>query len=79
MILLAFGSVFSGCLFTYGGSLQHWLEPVVGTHEESSPVIPAWAVSALALAVVFVGVAVAYRKYGGKVEIAGWPRLMFRY
>ncbi|MDT5223190.1 MAG: NADH-quinone oxidoreductase subunit, partial [Mycobacterium sp.] len=33
------------------------------------PVIPAWAVSALALAVVFVGVAVAYRKYGGKVEI----------
>jgi NADH-quinone oxidoreductase subunit L len=69
MVLLAFGSVFSGFLFTYGDSLQHWLEPVVGTHEESAPVIPAWAVSALALAVVFVGVAVAYRKYGGKVEI----------
>jgi NADH-quinone oxidoreductase subunit L len=69
MVLLAFGSVFSGLLFTYGDSLQNWLEPVVGTHEESAPVIPAWAVSALALAVVFVGVAVAYRKYGGKVEI----------
>jgi NADH-quinone oxidoreductase subunit L len=69
MVLLAFGSVFSGLLFTYGDSLQHWLEPVVGTHEESAPVIPAWAVSALALAVVFVGVAVAYRKYGGKVAI----------
>jgi NADH-quinone oxidoreductase subunit L len=69
MVLLAFGSVFSGFLFTYGDSLQHWLEPVVGTHEESAPLIPAWAVSALALAVVFVGVAVAYRKYGGKVEI----------
>ncbi|MDQ1738031.1 MAG: NADH-quinone oxidoreductase subunit [Pseudonocardiales bacterium] len=69
MVLLAFGSVFSGFLFTYGDSLQHWLEPVVGTHEESAPVVPAWAVSALALAVVFVGVAVAYRKYGGKVEI----------
>jgi NADH-quinone oxidoreductase subunit L len=69
MVLLAFGSVFSGFLFTYGDSLQHWLEPVVGTHDESAPVIPAWAVSALALAVVVVGVAVAYRKYGGKVEI----------
>src|ERR1700712_3516342 len=69
MVLLAFGSVFSGFLFTYGDSLQHWLEPVVGTHEESAPVIPAWTVSALALAVVFVGVAVAYQKYGGKVEI----------
>jgi NADH-quinone oxidoreductase subunit L len=69
MVLLAVGSVFSGLLFTYGDSLQHWLEPVVGTHEESAPVIPAWAVSALALAVVFVGVAVAYRKYGGKVAI----------
>jgi NADH-quinone oxidoreductase subunit L len=69
MVLLAFGSVFSGLLFTYGDSLQHWLEPVVGTHEESAPVIPAWAVSALALAVVFVGVAVAYQRYGGKVEI----------
>jgi NADH-quinone oxidoreductase subunit L len=69
MVLLAFGSVFSGFLFTYGDSLQHWLEPVVGTHHESAPVVPAWAVSALALAVVVVGVAVAYRKYGGRVEI----------
>lgn len=69
MILLAFGSVFSGFLFTYGDSLRRWLEPVVGVHEESAHGIPAWAVSAAALSVVVVGIAVAYRMYGGKAEI----------
>ncbi|GLB84284.1 NADH-quinone oxidoreductase subunit L [Mycobacterium kiyosense] len=69
MILLAFGSVFSGFLFTYGDSLKHWLEPVVGVHEEAAHGIPAAAVSAMALAVVVVGVLVAYRMYGGKAEI----------
>lgn len=69
MILLAFGSVFSGFLFTFGDSLKHWLEPVVGAHEEAAHGIPASAVSAAALAVVAVGVAVAYRMYGGKAEI----------
>jgi NADH-quinone oxidoreductase subunit L len=69
MILLAFGSVFSGFLFTFGDSLPHWLEPVVGAHEEAAGAIPAEAVSAVALAVVAVGIFVAYRKYGGKVEI----------
>ncbi|QLL08677.1 NADH-quinone oxidoreductase subunit L [Mycobacterium vicinigordonae] len=69
MILLAFGSVFSGFLFTFGDSLKHWLEPVVGVHEEAAHGIPAAAVSAAALAVVLVGVMVAYRMYGGKAEI----------
>ena len=36
MILLAFGSVFAGGLFAVGGTLQHWLEPVVGVHEEAA-------------------------------------------
>ncbi len=69
MILLAVGSVFSGFLFTFGDALPHWLEPVVGVHLETEAAAPAWAVSAVALAVVAVGVAVAYRMYGGKVEI----------
>jgi NADH-quinone oxidoreductase subunit L len=70
MILLAFGSVFSGFLFTFGDSLPHWLEPVVGAHAESGAgALPAGAVSGVALAVVAVGVLVAYRMYGGKVEI----------
>jgi NADH-quinone oxidoreductase subunit L len=69
MILLAFGSVFSGFLFTFGDSLPHWLEPVVGVHEEAPGGIPAGVVSVVALAVVAVGVVVAYRMYGGKAEI----------
>jgi NADH-quinone oxidoreductase subunit L len=70
MILLAVGSVFSGFLFTFGDALPHWLEPVVGVRSKTeAAAIPAGAVSAVALAVVAVGVVVAYRMYGGKVEI----------
>ncbi len=69
MILLAVGSVFSGSLFAWGGSLQHWLEPVVGAHEEAAHALPASVSTTLALAVVAVGIAVAYRTYGGKAVI----------
>jgi NADH-quinone oxidoreductase subunit L len=69
LIVLAFGSVFSGGLFAVGGTLKNWLEPVVGAHEESHPALPPLAVSGVALAVVVVGVVVAYRMYGGKAEI----------
>ncbi|WP_174557037.1 NADH-quinone oxidoreductase subunit L [Nocardia jejuensis] len=62
MILLAFGSVFSGGLLAYGSSLQNWLAPVVGTHH-GEPVIPAWAITFFALAVVAAGVWVAYDQY----------------
>ncbi|MEE6134783.1 NADH-quinone oxidoreductase subunit L [Mycobacterium sp. 050128] len=64
MILLAFGSVFSGGLFAIGGTLPHWLEPVVGAHEEATHTLPAWISTTLALSVVVVGIAVAYQKYG---------------
>jgi NADH-quinone oxidoreductase subunit L len=63
MILLAVGSVFSGGLLAVGGTLQSWLEPVVGKHEEVSHASPAWVSSALALGVVVIGIAVAYRLY----------------
>lgn len=69
MIILAFGSVFAGGLFAMGDSLQHWLEPVVGVHEEATHALPEWAVSVVAVAVVVVGALVAYRMYGGKAEI----------
>ncbi|MEV0852338.1 NADH-quinone oxidoreductase subunit L [Nocardia fluminea] len=62
MILLAFGSVFSGGLFVWGSSLVNWLEPVVGS-AHAEPVIPAAVVTGLALTAVAIGVAVAYRKY----------------
>src|SRR5262249_23528984 len=69
MILLAVGSVFSGGLFAIGDTLPHWLEPVVGTHEEGANALPSWISTFLALAVVAVGIVVAYRMYGGKVHI----------
>ncbi|OBG77589.1 MULTISPECIES: NADH-quinone oxidoreductase subunit L [unclassified Mycobacterium] len=63
MILLAFGSVFAGGLLAIGGTLRRWLEPIVGAHEESAHALPAWASTSLALGVVVVGIAVAYRLY----------------
>ncbi|WP_139809110.1 NADH-quinone oxidoreductase subunit L, partial [Mycobacterium avium] len=63
MILLAVGSVFSGGLFAVGGTLQRWLEPVVGRHEEVTHAVPVWISTALALGVVAVGIAAAYRLY----------------
>jgi NADH-quinone oxidoreductase subunit L len=69
MILLAFGSVFAGGLFAVGGTLQHWLEPVVGVHEETAHALPPWVSTTVALTVVAVGIAVAYRLYGPKAAI----------
>ncbi|BCP11735.1 NADH-quinone oxidoreductase subunit L [Mycobacterium paraintracellulare] len=63
MILLAIGSVFSGGLLAVGGTLARWLEPVVGKHEEVTHAFPVWVSSALALGVVAIGIAVAYRLY----------------
>src|SRR5271165_3418777 len=62
MILLAVGSVFSGGLLAVGGVLQHWLEPVVGSHEETHPT-PVWVSTVVTLAVVAVGIGIAYRLY----------------
>jgi NADH-quinone oxidoreductase subunit L len=64
MILLAFGSVFAGGLLAIGGTLRHWLEPVVGFHEETAHALPAWATTTVTLTVVAIGIAVAYAMYG---------------
>ncbi|MCX5042866.1 NADH-quinone oxidoreductase subunit L [Aldersonia sp. NBC_00410] len=62
MILLAVGSVTSGALLTVGSSLQNWLEPVTGeAHDELG--VPVWVLTVVTLAVVLVGVAIAYRQY----------------
>jgi NADH-quinone oxidoreductase subunit L len=63
MILLAVGSVASGGFFAIGGTLGHWLEPVVGAHE-AEHATPAWIVTIVVLAVVAAGIAIAYRMYG---------------
>jgi NADH-quinone oxidoreductase subunit L len=63
MIVLAVGSVASGGFLAIGGTLEHWLEPVVGEHE-AHHVLPAWVVTVIVLSVVAVGILVAYRMYG---------------
>ncbi|HEX3546837.1 MAG TPA: NADH-quinone oxidoreductase subunit L [Mycobacterium sp.] len=63
MILLAVGSVASGGFFAIGGTLQHWLQPVVGSHE-AAHATPVWVATTVILAVVAVGIAIAYRMYG---------------
>ena len=63
MILLAIGSVTAGAALAIGGTLEHWLEPVVGSHEIHH-VLPVWVVTVIVLSVVAVGIAVAYRMYG---------------
>ncbi len=62
MILLAVGSVVSGGALAISGTLEHWLEPVVGAHE-AHHVVPAWVVTVIVLSVVAVGILVAYRMY----------------
>jgi NADH-quinone oxidoreductase subunit L len=72
MILLAVGSVGSGAFLAIGGTLEHWLEPVVGSHEVHH-VAPVWVVTAIILGVVAVGIAVAYRAYGTRAVPAEAP------
>jgi NADH-quinone oxidoreductase subunit L len=63
MIVLAVGSVGAGALLAIGATLQHWLEPVVGAHE-AEHAMPVWVLTVVTLAVVAVGVGIAYRMYG---------------
>lgn len=63
MLALAVGSVTAGALLAVGGTLQHWLQPVVGAHE-GEPAVSARVTTVVALAVVAVGAAVAYAMYG---------------
>ena len=65
MAILAIGSVASGFLFTHGDSLVNWLEPVVapGEHGEHAELLPPIVVSALALAMVLIGISIAVLMY----------------
>jgi NADH-quinone oxidoreductase subunit L len=63
MIVLAVGSVGAGGALAIGGTLTGWLEPVVGAHEEAHHAIPVWVMTAITMAVIAVGVAIAYRMY----------------
>lgn len=71
MVVLALGSVGAGALLAIGGTLVHWLEPVVGAHE-AHHVVPVWVMTTITLSVVAIGIGIAYRMYAARAvpEIA---------
>ncbi|MEU9983876.1 NADH-quinone oxidoreductase subunit L [Streptomyces sp. NPDC050856] len=73
MIVLAFGSVFAGGLFSLNSAFVHWLEPVT-RFEHGHPPIGAGAVTASTVVVLLAGVGLAYAQYGRKPVPVVAPR-----
>lgn len=72
MVVLAVGSVGAGALLAVGGTLEHWLEPVVGAHEVHH-VVPVWVMTVITLSVVAIGVGIAYRMYATRPVLETAP------
>ena len=65
MGILAIGSVTSGFLLSRGDALVHWLAPLFEAHEgHGEEILPPVTISLMALAVVILGAAFAWFKYG---------------
>ena len=63
MAILAIGSVSSGYLLSRGDALENWLHPLFELHEEHGHLLEPIVVSAMALTMVAIGVAIAFLKY----------------
>lgn len=72
MVLLAIGSVAGGAVFEFSGFVE-WLEPVTGFEHGHSP-ISAAAVTAATVAVMVIGVGLAYLQYGRRPVPVVAPR-----
>jgi NADH-quinone oxidoreductase subunit L len=73
MIILAFGSVFAGGLFSINSAFVKWLEPVTGHSEGDSPVSTG-TVTAGTMVVLVLGVLVAWLMYGRRPVPAVAPK-----
>ncbi|MEU0676024.1 NADH-quinone oxidoreductase subunit L [Streptomyces sp. NPDC006172] len=73
MIVLAVGSVFAGGFFSIGERFVHWLEPVTG-FEHGHPPVSALTVTLSTVAVMVLGVTVAYAQYGRRPVPVVAPR-----
>ncbi|MFF8836123.1 NADH-quinone oxidoreductase subunit L [Streptomyces sp. NPDC015130] len=72
MVLLAVGSVAAGALFEFAGFVE-WLEPVTG-YAHGHPPISAAAVTTATVAVMVIGVGLAYLQYGRRPVPVVAPR-----
>ncbi|MFF8913555.1 NADH-quinone oxidoreductase subunit L [Streptomyces sp. NPDC015032] len=73
MVVLAFGSVFAGFLFSFRDRFLNWLEPVTG-HSHGNAPVGATTVTAATMVVLVVGVAIAWAMYGRKPVPVVAPR-----
>ncbi|MEV4924657.1 NADH-quinone oxidoreductase subunit L [Streptomyces roseoverticillatus] len=73
MVVLAFGSVFAGGLFSINNTFLKWLEPVTG-HEEGHSPVSALTVTAATMVVLVIGVAIAWAQYGRRPVPVTAPR-----
>jgi NADH-quinone oxidoreductase subunit L len=73
MIVLAVGSVGGGAFFSIGDRFMHWLEPITG-HDHGNPPLSALTVTLATVAVMVLGVAVAWAQYGRRPVPAVAPR-----
>jgi NADH-quinone oxidoreductase subunit L len=63
LMVLAVGSALLGLLLGPTGAIQHWLEPVVGTHGEKAPVLAVWLLTTLTVVLVLLGAGLAAAMY----------------
>jgi NADH-quinone oxidoreductase subunit L len=73
MILLAFGSVFAGGLFSLNSAFVNWLKPVTD-FDHGHPPVSAAVITASTVVVLLVGVGIAYAQYGRKPVPVVAPR-----
>jgi NADH-quinone oxidoreductase subunit L len=73
MIVLAFGSVFAGGLFSWGDAFVNWLKPVT-QFEHGHPPLSAAAITASTVVVMILGVGTAWAQYGRKPVPVVAPR-----
>ncbi|MFP3988603.1 NADH-quinone oxidoreductase subunit L [Streptomyces sp. E11-3] len=73
MIVLAFGSVFAGGLFSLNESFVGWLEPVTA-FEHGHPPISAGVIMTATITVMVLGIGLAYVQYGRRPVPVTAPR-----
>ncbi|MFF8385670.1 NADH-quinone oxidoreductase subunit L [Streptomyces kanasensis] len=73
MILLAFGSVFAGGLFSLNSAFVNWLKPVTD-FDHGHPPVSAAVITTSTVIVLLVGVGIAYAQYGRRPVPVVAPR-----